>query len=140
MGARRKGREFALQALYLADITRLPLEKALTALTYGDVDPKAREFALGLAEGAYNNTEAIDAAIMKYARNWDIRRMAALDRNILRLGAYEILFEAGTPVSVAIDEAVELAKSFSTGDSGKFVNGILDKVKHERGKEPKAAR
>ena len=139
MGPRRKGRAFALQALYLADITRLPIEKAFRALTHGETDEKARDFARSLAEGAAAKRDEIDKIIRKYAQNWDMDRMAALDRNLLRLGAYEILFDLETPVSVAIDEAVELAKSFSTEESGKFVNGILDKVKNER-KNPKAAR
>src|SRR4051794_35502259 len=105
MGARRKGREYALQALYLADITKIPLEKAFRGLTNGsDVDEKAREFAQALAEGTHRNVERLDAVIKKYAQNWDLDRMAALDRNLLRMGAYEILFDLETPVSVAIDE------------------------------------
>ncbi len=140
MGARRKGREFALQALYLADITRLPIEKAFRSLVSGEsLDENVREFAHGLADGTYAKRDDLDTVIKKYAQNWDLARMAALDRNLLRLGAYEILFQQETPVSVVIDEAVEIAKAFSTPDSGKFVNGILDKVKNERpnGKEPK---
>jgi N utilization substance protein B len=137
MGTRRKGREYALQALYLADITKLPDEKALRSVTYGaSVDEKVREFAEGLASGALKQIEKIDEVIKRYAQNWDIKRMAALDRNILRLGAYEIMFETETPVSVIIDEAVEIAKEYSTPDSGKFVNGILDRIKDER-KKPK---
>ena len=73
----------------------------------------------------------LDALIKKYAQNWEMDRMAALDRNLLRLGAYEIIFELDTPVSVIIDEAVEMAKAFSTPDSGKFVNGILDRIRKD---------
>lgn len=133
MGSRRKGRELALQALYLADISDLPEQRAFRSLTRGGhIDDKGKEFAEALAAGALAQIEKLDEVIKKYAQNWDIKRMAALDRNILRLGAYEILFETDTPVSVIIDEAVEIAKTFSTAESGKFVNGILDRIKDER--------
>ena len=133
MGSRRKGRELALQALYLADISDLPEQRAFRSLVRGgQIDDKGKEFAEALAAGALAQIEKLDEMIRKYAQNWDIKRMAALDRNILRLGAYEILFETDTPVSVIIDEAVEIAKTFSTAESGKFVNGILDRIKDER--------
>lgn len=133
MGSRRKAREYALQALYLADISTLPPAVALACLTRDeDMEEKTLEFAKGLTEGTLENKDSLDQLIVKYTRNWELGRMAALDRNILRLGAYEIIFELTTPVSVVIDEAVEIAKMFSTGDSGKFVNGILDKIKDER--------
>jgi transcription antitermination protein NusB len=135
MGARRKGREYALQALYLSDISTLPETKAFRSLVRGtSLDEKVKEFAENLATGALKEKVRLDELIKKYAQNWDISRMAALDRNILRLGAYEILFQTDTPVSVIIDEAVEMAKEFSTPDSGKFVNGILDRIKDERDK------
>lgn len=133
MGARRKGREYALQALYLTDITGVGAEKAFASVTQTDeLDPRTREFAKNLTVGAVDNRKQLDEMIKKYAQNWEIGRMAALDRNILRLGAYELMFELDTPISVIIDEAVEIAKTFSTADSGKFVNGILDKIKGER--------
>src|SRR5581483_4419005 len=118
MGSRRKGREFALQALYLADISDLPEQREFRSLTRGtNIDEKGREFAEALAAGALAQLERLDEVIRKYAQNWDIARMAALDRNILRLGAYEILFQPETPVSVIIDEAVEIAKTYSTAES-----------------------
>ncbi len=80
----------------------------------------------------------LDQLIAKYAENWEIGRMAAIDRNVLRLAAFELLNELDTPVSVVIDEAVEIAKTYSTQDSGKFVNGILDKIKAERPAAPPA--
>jgi len=133
MGSRRKSREFALQALYLADVCKMPLEQALNRITYGgNVEKPILAFAKTLGKGTIENQAELDEAIKKYAKNWEMTRMAALDRNILRLGAYEILYEKDTPVSVIIDEAVEIAKTFSTDDSGKFVNGILDKIKLER--------
>lgn len=134
MGVRRRGREIALQALYLAEITKMDAEKALRSINYQQqVDPQIMKFAEGLANGTMEHVAELDSLIKKIARNWEIDRMAALDRNILRLGAYEIIYELETPVSVIIDEAVEIAKTFSTNDSGKFVNGILDKIKEERG-------
>ncbi len=133
MGVRRMGREFALQALYLIDLNKLTLEKALTAVTAEpNSDPLAKKFAKILLEGALLHKTELDEIIVKYTLNWEMSRMAALDRNILRLGAYELLYETNTPISVVIDEAVEIAKKFSTEDSGKFVNGILDKIKSER--------
>ena len=129
-GTRRQGREVALQILYLADIARLDGEGASRIIWAGaEFPPKARRFAEALATGALAHRAELDLLITKYAENWEIGRMAAIDRNLLRLAAFELLHEIDTPVSVVIDEAVEIAKTFSTQDSGKFVNGILDKIK-----------
>ncbi|MCB4755731.1 MAG: transcription antitermination factor NusB [Elusimicrobia bacterium] len=136
MGARRKAREYALQALYLADITPLPPEKALKGILTSDkIEERIRTYTKWLTEGTLKHKPEIDELITKVATNWEIDRMAALDRNILRMGAFELLYENDTPPSVIIDEAVEIAKTFSTIDSGKFVNGILDKIKLERKSE-----
>jgi len=135
MGERRKGRELALQALYLMDIAHLPKDKALKTITGAEKgSPKTRKFAELLTLGTADHMDEINGLIVKYAANWEMNRMAALDRNLLRLGAFEILYELDTPVSVIIDEAVEIAKTFSTPDSGGFVNGILDKIKLDRPK------
>lgn len=133
MGLRRKGRECALQALYLSDITSLSPEKALHCISNTEnLDKKANAFAKHLFEGVQAHKEALDTVIVKHTTNWELNRMAALDRNMLRLGAYELLYELDTPVSVIIDEAIEIVKIYSTDDSGKFVNGVLDKIKRER--------
>ncbi len=133
MGDRRKGREYALQALYLMDVAHMPAENAINSVLKGEkISPKLREFAEQLTLGTEKNLDPINEAIKKYADNWEISRMAAIDRNILRLSAFELMFDSETPISVIIDEAVEIAKHFSTPDSGKFVNGILDKIKFER--------
>jgi N utilization substance protein B len=133
MGIRRQAREAALQALYLADVAKMPIEDAiLSAGTGSELPDKAGEFGVLLARGAADVRPELDQTIMKYAENWELHRMAAVDRNILRLAAYELLHYADTPVSVVIDEAVEIAKRYSTQDSGKFVNGILDKIKLDR--------
>jgi N utilization substance protein B len=137
MGLRRQSREAALQILYLADIARLPAPQAAGIIWAGANYPqKARRFADVLAAGALAHRSEIDHLITQHADNWEISRMAAVDRNILRLAAFELLFELDTPVSVVIDEAVEIAKSYSTVDSGKFVNGILDQIKISRPAQP----
>ncbi len=90
-----------------------------------------RLFAEGLVRGVLEKRTQVDEVIVKHAKNWDLHRMAAVDRNILRLAIYEILFRDDIPPVVSINEAVDIAKKFSTQDSGKFVNGILDKVRGE---------
>ncbi len=137
MGVRRQAREAALQILYLADVAHMPMAAAAPAIFAGaELPPKAKEFSSALAEGTLAQRDVLDKIIIKYAENWELHRMAAVDRNILRLAAFELLHHADTPVSVVIDEAVEIAKHFSTQDSGKFVNGILDKIKLERPAAP----
>lgn len=96
------------------------------------ISPASLQFGIKLFEGILAKKDEIDPVIQRYALNWTLNRMAAVDRNIIRIAAYEILFMPETPVKVIINEAVEVAKAFSTDDSGKFVNGILDKLKNER--------
>jgi transcription antitermination protein NusB len=88
-------------------------------------------FAEALIRGALEKRDAVDELIKRHAKNWDMHRMAAVDRNILRLAVYEMLFRDDIPPVVSINEAVDIAKKFSTQDSGKFVNGILDKIRGE---------
>lgn len=88
-----------------------------------------RAFAEGMIRGVLEHRVALDEKIVKYAKNWDLHRMAVVDRNVMRLGVYEMLYRDDIPPVVSINEAVDIAKKFSTEDSGKFVNGILDKVK-----------
>lgn len=133
MGSRRQSRVFALQTLYLMDTCTLSFDDAFGIIWYKQHEPeKIRSFAHELAEGASSNLEYLDSLIVQYAENWELKRMASIDRNILRLSAYELIYCTNTPVSVVIDEAVEIAKEYSTPDSGKFVNGILDKIKNDR--------
>jgi N utilization substance protein B len=132
-GSRRQGREAALQALYLNDVAGAALD-ALPERVWS-TDPltdRIKEFAQRLAAGVADHQADIDALIKKYAENWEIGRMAAIDRSVLRLAAYELLHETETPINVIINEAVEIAKKYSTSESSKFVNGILDKIKAER--------
>jgi N utilization substance protein B len=133
LGSRRLGREAALQVLYLKDISRKTLESIPDAVWSEEpLTSKTREFARQLVDGVLSEQDKIDPLIKKYAENWEMSRMAAIDRCILRLAAYELLCETDTPINVIINEAVEIAKKFSTSESSKFVNGILDKIKLER--------
>jgi N utilization substance protein B len=88
-----------------------------------------RKFAKDLFIGVCIKKSKIDSLIRKYVKNWELDRMAVIDRNIIRLAAYEIIVTRDTPINVIIDEAIEIAKKYSTKDSGKFVNGVLDKLK-----------
>ena len=130
MTRRSRGREVALQVLYQveqnpvipANEIRRFIERRLLE------DRKLCEFTEGLIDGVKEHQARIDAMISRVAENWRLDRMAAIDRNILRLGAYEMLFRPEVPAKVAINEALELAKRYSTAQSSRFVNGILDRV------------
>ncbi len=122
----------ALQALYLTDSCHLSAEIALKTTIYQKTSDLACEFCKHLVMGVLEHKDHIDSILSRYTQNWEIHRMASVDRNILRLSAFEILNDLDTPVSVIIDEAIEIAKTYSTEESGKFVNGVLDKVKNER--------
>lgn len=132
-GSRRQSREAALQVLYLQDLGRSSLDFVPErAWSEEPLDVKARAFAARLAAGVQDKQASLDQLIEKYAQNWTLARMASIDRCVLRLAAYELVYESDTPINVIINEAVDIAKKFSTAESGKFVNGILDKIKSER--------
>ena len=95
-------------------------------------DREAREFAARLIEGLHGHRAEIDGVIGEVAENWNIERMAAIDRNVLRIACYELLLCKDIPPKVAINEAIELGKRFSTQQSGAFINGILDRIRRER--------
>jgi transcription antitermination protein NusB len=130
MTRRSRGREVALQVLYQVeqnpgvspDEIRRFIDRRLLE------DRKLCEFTEGLIDGVHEHQTQIDTMISQVAENWRLDRMAAIDRNILRLGAYEMLFRPEVPAKVAINEALELAKRYSTAQSSRFVNGILDRV------------
>jgi tRNA nucleotidyltransferase (CCA-adding enzyme) len=134
MKNRRKARELTLQILYEMDIRETPVEEALNiAFSRYRFRPEVKEFAERLIRGTSQLFLPIDFLIKKYAKNWTLERMATVDRNILRFAIYELLFLENVPPIVSINEAVEIAKRYGTTDSGKFVNGILDKIRQERG-------
>lgn len=157
MGTRREGRERAVQFLFQCDLNApTDLEAALNQFwesqretaadaeregpTYGqrpELGPPTaeevavREFAEPLIRGTLEHRDQIDGEIRRVAKNWDLHRMAIVDRNILRMSIFEMLHRLDIPPVVSINEAVDIAKRFSTEESGKFVNGILDKIRGE---------
>jgi transcription antitermination factor NusB len=127
---RTRGREFALHVLYMADLRGEEAYGEAAAYVGAESrDLEVRAFAQALVDGVRAHREAIDDWIRRTAKNWDLERMAVLDRNVLRLGIYELLFAGDVPPKVAINEAIEMAKRYSTAQSGAFVNGILDRVR-----------
>jgi N utilization substance protein B len=133
MGLRRDAREAAVQFLYQVD-SHVPadLDAALAEFwRQNEYKPNVQEFANDLLRGVLEKKTEIDAKITSLADNWDFARLAVVDRNILRLALYEMLFRPEIPPVVSINEAIEIAKKFSTAESGKFVNGLLDRVKGE---------
>ena len=139
MGNRRKARVLALQIIYQHDIGARPLDEILRSFWESQGLPPSgtRTFAEDLAAGVRDHLEEIDALAGKYSSHWDLDRMAAVDRNILRLAVYELIYCEDVPPKVTINEFVEIAKKFSTEDSGSFVNGVLDRIYQERGSEKK---
>ena len=134
MGRRRQGREIALQALYIMDTSGTPEAEAFAIVNRREEpgDEKTLQFARELIRGATSHGPELDRLIEGAAQNWALARMAAVDRNVLRLSAFELLHRVETPVNVVIDEAIEIVRKYSTEDSTRFVNGILDKLKEHR--------
>ena len=132
MKTRREAREWALKALYAYELSGNPLEMVIQQLLPKDGDEANVQFALDLVEKTLEKVEAIDEAIQRHAEKWDLARIAVLDRLILRLSICEILYFNEIPPKVTINEAIEIAKKFSTEKSDKFVNGILDAVLHQQ--------
>ncbi len=133
MGRRRKSRELALQLLYQLDVQGVgdPGPAFAEFWMRHPVDDEVREFAESLVRGAKLHQGKIDELIAQYAENWELERMAVVDRNILRGGIFELLWESDVPPKVAINEALEVAKKFSTQESSRFINGILDRMHKE---------
>ena len=130
MRKRSQAREIALKILYQIDIVKKDSPSVFDAFFSEDneCDEGIQEFAKQLVTGTCSNVDAIDAKIAKFATNWELKRMAIIDRNILRLGCFELMSCADIPAKVTINEAIELAKKFGGIDSGKFINGVLDKI------------
>ncbi len=127
---RTRARELALQYLYQLDLIGDELlDSAEGFIRDEESDRSTADFALSLCLGTREHRDAIDSMISGVAQNWDIARMAVIDRNVLRLGTYELIHCADIPPKVSINEAIELGKRFSTQNSGGFINGILDKIK-----------
>jgi transcription antitermination protein NusB len=138
--SRRAARKRALDLLYEADLLGRPVATVLAEHLRGD-DPPG-EFTLAIVRGVDRNRPELDHLIESHARDWRLSRMPVVDRNLLRIGLYEILRDPEVPTPVAIDEAVALAKELSTDDSGRFVNGVLGRIADSRAPaeaEPEAA-
>lgn len=138
MRKRTLAREFALQLLYQTDITHDSYDVSLNnfwqAHSEENIEEEVKKFTNELVKGVTENLAVIDVKIAQYATNWQLKRMAVVDRNILRMGCFELMFCDDIPFKVSINEAVELAKKYSSLEASKFVNGILDKIKSEKNK------
>jgi N utilization substance protein B len=133
MGVRRRGRELALQILYQHDLAGTAADEIFPAFEELQQAPDvAREFAMLLVRGVIARRDEIDGHLGGQANHWRLERMAAVDRNILRLALYELLVDRETPPAVVIDEAVEIAKRFGSERSSQFVNGVLDGFLHRK--------
>lgn len=129
MRKRTKAREYALQMLYQVDIRRTQDPQVAEEFwQLHEVEDEVKVFATTLVRGTMTHLTEVDALITAHAEHWDLKRMAVIDRNILRLGVYELMHEDEVPPKVSISEAVELAKRFGDTESSKFINGILDAI------------
>jgi N utilization substance protein B len=129
MGVRRKARECVLQMLYQLDMGGADVKDVVSRYWMtNDEDEEVRAFADELMDGVAKNLSQIDDSISGHSTNWKLSRMASVDKNILRLAVYELMYREDIPVKVTINEAVEIAKKFGTAESGAFVNGVLDNI------------
>ncbi len=132
VGQRRKSRELAVQILY-----EMEMKSASPKEVFGffweieECTPDVKAFATDLVDGIFRNKKEIDQMIEKHSLHWKLPRMAVVDRNVLRLGVYELLYIHDNPTNVILNEAIEIAKKFGTGDSSSFINGVLDNVAKE---------
>lgn len=129
MGGRRLSRELALKVLFQIDLVNTNMEEALKYnFESNELSKEVKEFTIILVRGVISNLAEIDQEIKSYTNNWSLERITNIDRNILRIAIYEILYMNNIPKSVSINEAVELAKKYSTKSSFSFVNGVLGKI------------
>jgi len=129
MGKRRKARELVLKSLYSYEISNMQPDSILADFfSSSTLDAPSKIFASELYKKVLENMDSIDNMIKECVENWDIKRLAIIDKNVIRMGVCELLFFNDIPQKVSIDEAIELAKKYGAGDSGSFVNGILDHI------------
>ncbi|MDW8437514.1 MAG: transcription antitermination factor NusB [Chloroherpetonaceae bacterium] len=130
---RRQIREVVMQVLYAYELRKEDIKKVSEGLIPEEIlsQPKSRDFALGLIEKVVSNLPVIDAKIKNHADNWELDRMAVIDKNLMRMAIAEMMYFPDVPPKVSINEAIEIAKRYSTDKSGRFVNGILDAVRIE---------
>ena len=135
MGARRKAREIALQMLYQMEVNPGELEAALELFWKGlSASQPVKEFVNRIVQGVHVRQEEIDNLLAKHSEHWRLARMDMVDKSILRMGVFEIMFCADIPARVAMNEAVDLGKKFGAAESGAFINGILDKISKVEGR------
>jgi N utilization substance protein B len=136
MGARHSGREAALQMLFQIEASEVSADKAVELFwrTF-EADPDGRAYADALVRGVEAELEAIDKKITSASQNWRIERMSRVDRNLLRLGTWELMTKPDIPRAVVLDEAIELAKAYGTEESSGFVNGVLDRIANDLGRK-----
>ncbi len=140
MRKRTQAREYALQMLYQVDLTSGDLKEVFHDFwETNPSSPDVCQFCERIVSGTIDHKKEIDEILSKYTENWDLARMAVVDRNILRSCTFELLFLDDIPPKVAINEAVNMAKKYSQLESGKFVNGVLDKICHTEPKRVTAA-
>ena len=137
MGARHSGREAALQMLFQLEASGVSPDQAITLFwrTFEDADPEGKAYADACVRGVADNLDTIDKRVTAASQNWRLERMSRVDRNLLRLGTWELLYRSDVPRAVILDEAVELAKSFGTDESSGFVNGVLDRIATDIGRK-----
>ncbi len=132
MGVRRRGREYALQMLYAMDLSGYAPDQVFAGFyAIQDLNRDAFYYARRLVDGVHGHLEEIDTALTRYAEHWKIHRMAVVDRNLLRLGLYELMFVREIPFPIIINEALEIVKEFSDQEGTQFLNGILDAARKE---------
>ena len=132
MGSRRTAREIALQILYQVEVNPVTPQEALELYWESvSLSEDVKEFAVKIVEGVHRSKEEIDRLIEEHSEHWKLDRMTWIDRNVLRMGVFELLHNDEIPPRVAINEAIDLGKRFGSEESGAFINGILDKI-HKR--------
>ena len=136
MGTRRQARELAMQALFYMDM-RKNVSVDMLERFCGNFEPpkKLRPFFLHLVNGVLEAKDELDALIERFSKNWDIKRMSCVDRNVMRIAVFELLYCDDIPPKVSLNEAVDVGKKFGTEDSGAFINGIMDSIRIELERE-----
>jgi N utilization substance protein B len=129
MRTRRKAREVALQVLYQLDVLNIDVKEAVDLFWSNfDASEETKDFSSSLIQGAWNQREQIDELIISCSENWSLGRMSKVDKNILRMAAYELLYCPDIPPKVTLNEAIDLGKTYGSENSGAFINGILDAI------------
>ena len=137
MGTRRRGREATLQFLYALEVTQADVSAMLyTAWAQAMMPEETRDFTIALVQGVIVQRDEIDALIQEWSAHWSLERIGLVERNILRFAIYELLYMPDIPSNVTINEAIEVAKKYGSGEAAAFINGILDRIKHEVVQQP----